>query len=120
MRTREQIEQQIRLDNPTSDGRSAGDPIYEQLISKWVDEMFNNQPVERKIWKNSAEFLSDFELTELAQIELSTDPTIAALRLILASWSGEVWGDDPRIQLGINKLVELGIITEERKGIILE
>lgn len=37
MKTRQQIEAQIRMDNPTSDGLSAGHPKYEALISKWVD-----------------------------------------------------------------------------------
>lgn len=119
MKTREEIEAQIRLDNPTSDGRGEGDPYYEDLIQKWTTAKFENQEPDRKTWNNASLFLAEFSLEELAAISLSTDPTIAALRLVLASWSGHIWSDDQRIQLGLSKLVELNIITEERKGIIL-
>jgi hypothetical protein len=73
----------------------------------------------RKTWPNAAAFLSEFSLPELAAISLSTDPTIAALRLLLASWAADVWSDDPRIQLGLAKLVETGIIDEAGKAAIL-
>jgi len=42
----------------------------------------------------------------IVQFGRSSDPTIAALRLLLASWAADVWSDDPRIQLGLAKLVE--------------
>jgi len=73
----------------------------------------------RKTWHNAAAFLGEFSLEELAAISLSLDPTVAALRLLLASWAADVWSDDPRIQLGLAKLVETGIIDEIRKTAIL-
>jgi hypothetical protein len=76
-------------------------------------------PDDRKIWLNSAAFLAEFTMPELAAVELSTDPTIAALRLLLASWPADIYSDDPRIIGGLSALVAAGIITEARRGEIL-
>ena len=73
----------------------------------------------RKVWPTSADYLIEFTFPEMASISLSTDPTIAALRLLLASWSGEVWSDDTRVQAGLAALVSQGIITEARREAIL-
>jgi hypothetical protein len=70
----------------------------------------------RKIWTDAAAFLAEFSMTELAAIELSTDATIAALRLLLASWPKDVWSDDPRIVMGLAALVSAGIIDETRSA----
>ena len=37
MKTRQQVEAEIRTDNPTSDNLTAGHPVYEALIAKWTD-----------------------------------------------------------------------------------
>jgi hypothetical protein len=76
-------------------------------------------PDDRKIWLNSAAFLSEFTMPELAAISLSLDPTIAALRLLLASWPADVWSDDPRIVMGLDALESAGIINEARRGEIV-
>jgi hypothetical protein len=76
-------------------------------------------PDDRKIWPNSAAFLSQFTMPELAAISLSLDPTIAALRLLIASWPADIYSDDPRIIGGLSALVEAGVITEARRGEIL-
>lgn len=73
----------------------------------------------RKVWPGSDAFLAEFTLPETAAISLSTDPVIAALRLILASWRGEVWSDDPRIELGLSMLQQSGIIDEARAAEIV-
>jgi hypothetical protein len=73
----------------------------------------------RKTWPNSAAFLGEFSMPELAAIELSADPTIAALRLVLAAWTADVWSDDERIQLGMAALVDAEIIDQERADEIL-
>lgn len=72
----------------------------------------------RKIWPNAAAFLGEFIMPELAAISLSTDPTVAALRLLLA-WPADVWSDDPRIVMGLTALVSAGIIDETRKAEII-
>jgi hypothetical protein len=73
----------------------------------------------RKIWQKAAHFLSEFSMPEMAAISISTDPTIAALRLMLSAWPGPIWSDDARIAGGLAYLVESGILTEARKAVIL-
>ena len=73
----------------------------------------------RKVWPTSADYLIEFTFQEMAAISLSQDFTIAALRLLMASWAGEVWSDDQRVQTGLQALVATGIITQERADEIL-
>jgi hypothetical protein len=70
----------------------------------------------RKTWPNASAFLGEFSMPELAAISLSADPTIAALRLLLASWPSDVWSDDARIVMGLAALVSAGIIDETRSA----
>jgi hypothetical protein len=94
---------------------------------EWVDGQWVSTPLTddelaalaRKTWPNAALFLSEFTMPELAAISLSLDPTIAALRLLLASWPADIYSDDPRIIGGLSALVAVGIITEARRGEIL-
>ena len=72
-------------------------------------------PPDYKIWSNAQAFMAEFTMPEKAGIALSTDPTIAALRLELSTWFSEVHSTDPRVVAGLDKLVELDIITETRK-----
>jgi hypothetical protein len=74
---------------------------------------------DRKIWPNAAAFLGEFSMSELAAIELSANPIIAALRLVLAAWTADVWSDDERIQMGMDALVDAGILAQERADSIL-
>jgi len=71
------------------------------------------------IWPNVQSFMAAFTMPEKAAIELSTDATIAALRLELTTWLTEVHPTDPRVIAGLDKLVELGILTSERRSEIL-
>lgn len=73
----------------------------------------------RKTWPNVAAFLSSFTMPELAGISLSTDPTLAALRILLLSHPDEVWSDDPRILAGLDALVAAGVITKARRAEIV-
>ena len=75
--------------------------------------------MEAKRWSNVQEFMTEFTMPEKGAIALSMDPTIAALRLELTTWLDAVHGNDSRVVAGIDKLVELGIITPERKNTIL-
>lgn len=75
-----------------------------------------NDPLpDYKIWKNAQAFMAEFSMEEKSLISLSIDSTIAALRLELSTWFSEVHSNDDRIQTGLNKLIELNIITEARK-----
>jgi hypothetical protein len=90
-------------------------PVWE-IISLTPEEL---AALARKVWDNSALFLQSFTLPEMAAISLSTDPTIAAMRLLLTAWAGEVWSDDPRIVLGFDALKSTGIISDARAAEIL-
>ncbi len=71
-------------------------------------------------WDNAQDFMAAFTMPEKAQIALSGDATIAALRLELSTWFSAVHPSDARVQSGLNRLVELGIITAERKAEIIK
>jgi len=73
----------------------------------------------RKVWPNTQAFLAEFTIAELAGIGLSTDPTIAALRLMLSVWSGQIYSDDQRVETGLAALHLAGIITADRRAQIL-
>lgn len=73
----------------------------------------------RKTWPNASAFLGEFSMPELAAISLSTDPTVAALRLLLLAWPSDVWSDDPRIVGGLAALVASGILDEARSAAIV-
>jgi len=87
-----------------------------EIIDLTADELAAKA---RKTWATSADFIAEFTLQELAAVQLSTNATIAALRLILAAWRAPVWSDDPRIQLGLSTMVSENLITAERSAEIL-
>lgn len=72
-----------------------------------------------KSWPDVEAFISEFTMDEMAQIGLSTDPTIAALRFLLSGWRSQVLSDDPRVVQGLTALVTLAIISDERRAQIL-
>lgn len=74
---------------------------------------------EAKRWPDTEYFLAEFSLEEMAQIGLSTEPTIAGLRFLLSGWRSAVHADDPRVQQGLDALVAAGILTPERRAIIV-
>lgn len=76
-------------------------------------------PPDHKTWPNVQQFMAEFTMAEKAQIGLSTDMTIAALRIELTTWLSTVESNDARVVTGLNKLVELAIIDEARKAEIL-
>ena len=73
----------------------------------------------RKTWQNSRDFLAEFTMTEIGSIGVSTDPTIAALRLILSTWPGSVYSDDQRVITGLDAIEAAGIITTKRRNQII-
>lgn len=83
-----------------------------RTLNEWVDAEFEQQV---KKWLNVEDFMAEFTMPEKAQIALSEDPTIATLRFELTTWLSAVHADDPRVVMGLNKLVELDIISEQRK-----
>ncbi len=70
----------------------------------------------RKVWASSIQFLGEFTMPELGGIGVSIDPTIAAMRLILSSWIGPIYSDDPRVVMGLAAIEAAGIISAERRA----
>ena len=70
-------------------------------------------------WENTQSFMAAFTMQEKAAIALSTDPTIAALRLELTTWLSSVPANSPAVLTGLDKLVDLQILTPQRKTEIL-
>lgn len=90
------------------------------LESDAIAQGYSWRPItEAKSWQNVQEFMTEFTMPEKGAIALSTDPTIAALRLELTTWLSEVHADDARVVAGLERLVELEIITAQRKSELL-
>lgn len=88
-------------------------PSLEELQTAW------DQLQQIKTWPNVQSFMVAFTMQEKAAIALSTDPTIAALRLELTTWLSSVPANSPAVLTGLDKLVELQILTPQRKTEIL-
>lgn len=74
---------------------------------------------ETKRWPDTEHFLAEFTLEEMAQISLSVDPTVAGLRFLLSGWRSAVHSDDQRVIQGLDALVAAGILTPERRAVIV-
>jgi hypothetical protein len=72
----------------------------------------------RKVWSGKREFDAEFTDAETYALETSVDPTLVVLRARLNRWEGEIYADDSRVQAGLAKMVELGILTTQRKAAI--
>ena len=121
--------------NPENEGKPFEEPEPQLITAKpqpqWlVDQLAGkeaflaarwqvNHLKDYKIWANAQAFMAEFTMTEKGGIALSIDPTIAALRLELSTWFSEVHSNDPRVIAGLDKLVELEIITETRRTEII-
>lgn len=92
---------------------SEAPPTLEELQAAW------NQLQQIKTWPNVQAFMAAFTMQEKAAIALSTDPTIAVLRLELTTWLSSVPANSPAVLTGLDKLVELQILTRQRKTEIL-
>jgi hypothetical protein len=92
---------------------SEAPPTLEELQAAW------DQLQQIKTWPNVQSFMVAFTMQEKAAIALSTDPTIAALRLELTTWLSSVPANSPAVLTGLDKLVELQILTPQRKTEIL-
>jgi hypothetical protein len=111
---------QLVPEKPSFDPALQKEPYWG--LGQWVVENKSEEELAadaRKSWDNSSMFIQEFTLTEMAAISLSQDTTVAALRLLLSTWFGEVWSDDPRVQSGLSALIDSGIINEARRDEIL-
>jgi hypothetical protein len=91
------------------------DSTYSAAEAAWTA---NHNPPKR--WADTEHFLAEFTMGEMAGIGLSSDPTIAALLVLMSGWRSTVHSDDPRVILGLNALESAGILSEARKEQILK
>ena len=116
----EQMTMWLTTDNPKANDWAvqlpppSPDAYWEN--GQWV---LPSLPPDYKVWQNVEYFLSEFTMEEMSAIALSTNPTIAALRLLLSGWFSEVRSNDPRVMTGLNALESNGILTAERISVIL-
>lgn len=76
------------------------------------------QPAPKR-WPNAEAFVAEFTMAELSAISLSADPTIAALRFLLSTWSGEIHSDDPRVIEGLSALFVTNTMSSTRLSEII-
>jgi hypothetical protein len=122
----EQVAAWTAAGNPKADDWAPmpPEPTYDpgtQQAPQWIDGQWIIEPLEilSKRWPDAEAFVAEFTLPEMAAIGLSTDPIIAALRFLLSSWRSQVISDDPRVQAGMDALVQTGVLTEDRRVEIL-
>jgi hypothetical protein len=73
----------------------------------------------RKVWATVAEFWGEFTDAEKLGVADSAHSGIKLLREELRMWRSEVWSDDAKVQAGLGGLVAVGILTNDRKAVIL-
>ena len=116
--------------NPENEGTPFADPEPEALTAKpmptWLadqlagkDAFLANRLQFKKSWSSKAEFWAEFTDTEKAAIITSEDIGVKMLDKELTMWSGVIIATDSRVVAGLDKLVELDIITEARKDEII-
>ena len=85
-------------------------PTREALEAAW------QQIMPSKGWPDIQQFMRVFTDAEKAAVSLSRDATIAALRIDMSTWLTSVKIQDERVQRGLSRMVELGIIDSARKA----
>ena len=91
--------------------------LADQLAGK--EAFLANRLQFKKSWSSKAEFWAEFTDTEKAAIITSEDIGVKMLDKELTMWSGVIIATDSRVITGLDKLVELDIITEARKDEII-
>lgn len=122
--TRPEIESQLRADTPTTtddlgNRHGPGSEVYESAIQRWADAMEAHAENFAKQWPNVQSFMADFLPEEIHAIANSTIPEVITSRFLLSTWLGLVVSNDPRIVQGLDILLHVGIITNERRQQII-
>lgn len=122
----QQVVPLIKIEKPAITRTQKAEPVLQwfsdRVERQWKVSDLQGQALAdalRKVWPNVQAFMAEFSMEELAAISLSTDPTIAALRMVLMTWLSEVHSDDPRVIAGLARLIEVGILTQSRRDAII-
>lgn len=112
----------VKLPKPDLTDTQEADPVLvwgtDSVERQWIIRPKTAEEL-RKVWQNTQSFMAAFTMQEKAAIALSIDPIIAALRLELTTWLSSVRADSDAVLTGLDKLVELQILTLQRKTEIL-
>jgi hypothetical protein len=73
----------------------------------------------RKVWPSKAEFWAEFTPSEQEAIAACEVPGIKRLVITMSVHSGEMWSDADQVVDGLNALVTVGIISAERRAVII-
>lgn len=95
---------------------ATGLPVQVPVSAEELAALPRGSAVQVKTWPNAEYFMAEFTLAEMGAIALSSDPTIAALRLMLSTWFSTVRADDERVVMGLDSLVAAGIINDTRRA----
>ena len=122
--TRSEIESQLRLENPSTtddlgNRHGPGSEVCESTIQRWADAMETQFENFVKQWPNVQSFMAEFLSEEIHAIANSTIPEVITSRFLLSTWLGHVVSNDPRIVQGLDILLHVGIITNERRQQII-
>ncbi len=92
------------------------DHVNKKLMRGW--EIVPNPPTV-KTWPTLTEFWQEFTAEEKLAIINSTDAQVKLLYSEMSTWAYTYRADDPRVTAGLDLLVSVGILTAERKDVIL-
>ena len=88
-------------------------PVPEEIQAE------RNAAASIKQWPNVQSFMAEFLPEEIHAIANSAIPEVITSRFLLSTWLGHVVSNDPRITQGLDILLHVGIITNERRQQII-
>lgn len=65
------------------------------------------------------DFVALFTPAEFGAIAVSTNPTVAAFRLLASGLGGDLNFADPRVEQGVDALIAAGVVVADRRAAIL-
>ena len=95
-------------------------PTEAELLIAFAQHEANEQATAAiKHWPNVQSFMAEFLSEEIHAIANATIPEVITSRFLLSTWLGHVVSNDPRITQGLDILLHVGIITNERRQQII-
>lgn len=91
---------------------------YENKILRTTWQV-RDTPVEAKAWPSVTELWAEFTPEEQLQIINSDNAHVRLMHETMRTWTYRFLADDPRVLDGLNLLESTGILTPERKAVIL-
>lgn len=98
-----------------------GETVTEQQLSEAFAQHEEARIAAESVrhWPNVQSFMAEFLPSETHAIANSTIPEVITSRFLLSTWLGHVVSNDPLITQGLDILLHVGIITNERRQQII-